>query len=60
MNKSLLILLLCSLIGINVFADDIMPTTLNDALNELDKAIKKKEVYIQKKIRSNRLNKIYC
>lgn len=50
MNKSLLILLLCSLIGINVFADDIMPTTLNHALNELDKAIKKKEVYIQKRL----------
>lgn len=50
MNKSFVILLLCAFIGVNGFANDIKPATLNDALNELDKAITKKDVYIQKRL----------
>lgn len=56
MNKSFVILLLCSFIGVNLLAEELKPTTLNDALNKLDKAINKKEIYIQKRL--NRIDSL--
>ncbi len=50
MNKSFVILLLCIIWGINAFAKEMKPATLNDALSELDKAINKKDIYIQKRL----------
>lgn len=56
MNKSFFVLLLSSFIGLTLFAEEQKPTTLNDALDYLDKAINKKEIYIQKRL--NRIDSI--